>query len=148
MGDLTANFSLAEFLKSQKARELNDPNTPTAQHLRNIMRLLAPGMERVRTICGNRPVTITSGYRNPRVNRAVGGVPNSAHALGYAADFTVAGLTPLQAAKLVRDSSLDFDQLILESGRGVVHISFDPRDRREVLRQPGGPGTTVFRGLE
>jgi zinc D-Ala-D-Ala carboxypeptidase len=42
---------------------------------------------------------------------------------------------------------LKFDQLIYEKSR-CVHISFDPRLRRQVLRQPGGPGSTVYNGLE
>jgi len=92
-------------------------------------------------------IEITSGYRNPQVNRAVGGVPNSAHALGLAADFHVHGFTDLEAAKRIRDSALKFDQLIFEKNR-CVHISIDPRMRRQVLRQPGGPGSPVHQGLE
>lgn len=143
---LSAHFTLAEFTRSDKAIELGEPNQPTRAHLSNLQRLAA-GMEKVRAICGNRAITITSGYRNPRVNRAVGGVPTSAHALGHAADFTVAGLTPMAAAGLIRDSALGFDQLILETSRGIVHLSFDPRARRQVLTQKGGPGSPVEEGL-
>ena len=42
----------------------------------------------------NRPVIITSGYRNPEHNRRVGGAPNSQHLLGTAADIRVSGFTP------------------------------------------------------
>lgn len=143
---LSPHFTLAEFTRSDKAIELGDPNQPTRAHLSNLQRLAA-GMEKVRAICGDRPITITSGYRAPRVNRAVGGVPTSAHALGHAADFTVAGLTPMAAARMIRDSALGFDQLILETSRGIVHLSFDPRGRREVKTQRDGPGTAVEWGL-
>ena len=95
----------------------------------------------------NRRIEITSGYRNPEVNAAVGGVPNSAHALGHAADFHVADLSDLAVARTIRDSPLTFDQLILENNR-CVHISFHPDMRRQVPRQPGGPGSTVFPGLD
>jgi zinc D-Ala-D-Ala carboxypeptidase len=95
----------------------------------------------------DKPIEITSGYRNPKVNKAVGGVPNSAHALGHAADFHVHGLTDLEVAKKIRDSKLKFDQLIFEKNR-CVHFSVDPQMRRQVLRQPGGPGAKVFVGLE
>ena len=44
-------------------------------------------------------------------------------------------------------SGLKFDQLIFEKGR-CVHISFDPRLRGQVKRQPGGPNTKTFPGLE
>ena len=143
---LSPHFTLAEFTRSDKAIELGEPNQPTRAHLSNLQRLAA-GMEKVRAICGDRPITITSAYRNPKVNRAVGGVPTSAHALGHAADFTVAGLTPMAAARMIRDSALGFDQLILETGRGIVHLSFDPRGRREVKTQRDGPGTAVKWGL-
>jgi len=146
MTKLTANFSLEEFTRSDAAERLGDPNRPNPTHFLNIKRL-AEGMEEVRALFG-KPVRITSGYRNPRVNRAVGGVPTSAHALGHAADFTVDGMTPLEVAKRIRDSGIKFDQLILEGSRGIVHLSFDPRLRQEVKRQPGKAGTQVFWGLE
>lgn len=147
MGDLTRNFSLAEFTRSATAREIGDDNAPTPAHRKNLERL-AKGMEKVRDICGDRAVTITSGYRNPRVNRAVGGVANSDHASGHAADFTVKGLTARQVCILIRDSELEFDQLILETSRGVTHLSFAPRMRRQVLTQAKGPGTPVSVGIE
>ena len=52
-----------------------------------------------------------------------------------------------RAAKRIRDSALKFDQLIFEKNR-CVHLSVDPRMRRQVLRQPGGPGSPVHQGLE
>ena len=145
---LSENFSLEELTISSKALSMGIENKPTPEHLENL-RALAKEMEKVRALF-NCPIEITSGYRNPQVNKAVGGVKNSAHALGHAADFHVDGLTDLEAAKRIRDSKLVFDQLIYEKNC-CVHISFDPRGgkpRREVKRQPGGPGSTVFKGLE
>lgn len=145
MTQLSEHFSLAEFTRSTAAEGMGDANQPTARHLANL-RVTAAGMEAVRALFGA-PIRVNSAYRNPRVNRAVGGVPTSAHALGYAVDFHVDGKTDHEAAELIRDSELIFDQLILERGR-CVHISFDPRSRRQVLRQPGGPGTAVYQGLD
>jgi zinc D-Ala-D-Ala carboxypeptidase len=148
MGDvmkLSENFSLEEFTLSSTALALKIDNKPTPEHLKNLENLAAH-MEKVRALF-NLPIEITSGYRNPKVNKAVGGVPNSAHALGHAADFHVHGVTDLEAAKKIRDSKLKFDQLIFEKNR-CVHFSVDPRMRRQVLRQPGGPGSKVFAGLE
>jgi zinc D-Ala-D-Ala carboxypeptidase len=142
---LSAHFSLEEFIISSKALSMGVKNDPTPSHLENLKHL-AERMEAVRTLF-NRPIEITSAYRNPQVNAAVGGVPTSAHALGHAADFHVDGMTDLEVAKAVRDSGLKFDQLIYEKSR-CVHISFDPRLRRQVMRQPGGPGSTVYNGLE
>jgi zinc D-Ala-D-Ala carboxypeptidase len=142
---LSAHFSLEEFTISSKALSMGVPNQPTPAHLENLKQL-ADHMEKVRALFG-RPIEVTSAYRNPEVNAAVGGVPTSAHALGHAADFHVDGLSDLNAAKVIRDSGLKFDQLIYEKNR-CVHISFDPRLRRQVMRQPGGPGSSVFNGLE
>lgn len=143
---LSTHFSLAEFIRSDAARRIGDPNQPTPEHLANL-KITAGGMEELREICGGGAVIILSGYRNPPVNRVVGGVTNSAHALGLAADFRVVGQAPIASGRRIRDSELEFDQLILETSRGVLHISFDPRMRRQVLTQKGGPGTPVLQGL-
>jgi len=142
---LSAHFFLAEFTLSSKALSMGVENTPTPEHLTNL-RSLAVQMELVRALF-DRPIEITSGYRNPVVNAAVGGVPNSDHALGHAADFHVDGIHDLDAARIIRDSELKFDQLIYEKNR-CVHISFHPRLRRQILRQPGGPGSPIHAGLE
>lgn len=142
---LSAHFSLEEFTHSSKAISMGVDNAPTPEHMENLQKL-AERMEDVRALF-NRAIEITSAYRNPEVNKAVGGVPTSAHAVGHAADFHVDGLEDLDVAKTIRDSGLEFDQLILEKNR-CVHISFDPQMRQQVLRQPGGPNTKVFKGLE
>jgi putative chitinase len=142
---LTEHFLLEECTLSSTALALGIENKPTHEHMQNIQRL-AERMEEVRALFG-KVIEITSGYRNPQINAAVGGVPNSAHALGHAADFHVHGLHDLAAAKVIRDHGLKFDQLIFEKNR-CVHISFDSRMRQQVLRQPGGPGSPVHAGLE
>ena len=142
---LTPHFTLEEFTLSSTALAHGIANTPLPVHLEHL-KILAERMEEVRALF-NAVIEITSGYRNPQVNALVGGVPNSAHALGFAADFHVHGFTDLEAAKRIRDSALKFDQLILEKNR-CVHLSVDPQLRRQVLRQPGGPGSPVHQGLE
>ncbi|HEV8390116.1 MAG TPA: D-Ala-D-Ala carboxypeptidase family metallohydrolase [Dongiaceae bacterium] len=142
---LSPHFSLEQFTRSDAADSHGIDNAPTPEHLVNL-RNLAARMEAVLALFDH-PIKITSGYRNPQVNEAVGGSKTSAHSLGHAADFHVEGLADLDAAKRIRDSELEFDQLIYEENR-CVHISFDPRKRRRVNRQPGGPNTPVFDGLE
>lgn len=146
MVQLSRHFSLAELTTSDAAGDLKLRNTPLAAHLANL-RTLALGLEQVRSVLGDRAITVESAYRSAKVNAAVGGVANSAHALGLAADFTVAGLTALAAARQLAASWLVFDQLILEVSRGVCHISFAPTLRGEVLTQRGGPGTATVVGL-
>lgn len=144
---LSANFTLAELTRSDVADRIGDDNMPTAAELDRIKRFLVPGLEQARTIIGGWAIHITSGFRNDRVNRAAGGVVNSAHRLGYAADFHVPGLATRTIAAMLAHSNLIFDQLIWETSRGVVHLSFDPRSRRQVLTQAGGPGSPVAKGL-
>src|SRR5437879_2291979 len=97
---LTEHFSLEEFTLSSTALALGIENKPLPEHLVNLQNL-AEKMEAVRALF-NKVIEITSAYRNPQVNKAVGGVPNSAHALGHAADFHVHGLDDLSAAKVIR----------------------------------------------
>lgn len=142
---LSPNFSLAELTRSTEAFVKGLDNSPgPPEHLANL-RLTALGLEMVRVIVG-KPVNVTSGYRSPAVNAAVGGTPTSAHALGLAADITVPGLTAIELARLL-EQKLPYDQLILESSRGIVHISFDPRLRMQALTQRGGPGTPIEQGI-
>ena len=143
---LTPNFSLAEMTRSSTAIKIGDPNTPTPAHLINLKRT-ASFMEMIRAFFGGRAITVTSCYRNPRVNKAAKGVDNSAHALGYAVDFHVAGLTDFEVATRLAASGIRFDQLIYEKGR-CVHISFDPRFRGQVLSQPGQPGSPCIPGIK
>ena len=147
---LTDHFWLKELLVSSTADQLGIENVPTDEHFANLRDILAPGLEEVRAICGNRPIAVTSAYRNPKINKAVGGTPTSAHPRGFAADISVAGLSAWKTARIIADAMAEkqvrIDQLILESGRRVVHVSFEPRKPRPRMmrgHQPGGPGTYI-----
>lgn len=142
---LSGNFSLSEFTRSETAAALGLSNEPSAVHRANLARLAAV-LEEVRALVGV-PIVITSGYRSPAVNRAVGGVPDSAHALGHAADIRVERLGAYSLARLIQASGIRFDQLILETSRAIVHISTDPRGRRQCLTQRRGAGTPFESGI-
>jgi zinc D-Ala-D-Ala carboxypeptidase len=157
MTKLTEHFTLGEFIVSSTAEAMGNDNMPTPEHLENLKNVAA-GMEKVRSILGDCAIVITSGYRNPVVNKKVGGVPNSAHALGHAADFRAAGFTAIGAARKIAAAhaagEIEFDQLILETSRKIVHISFDPEGgtkkkgpRGDVLTQRLGAGTPFEKGL-
>lgn len=152
MGDLTKNFSLDEFLVSEKAAALGIRNAPTAEHLKRLTTVTAPGMQIIRDALG-RSIVITSAYRNPTVNRAVGGTPTSAHPQGWAVDSRAAGLSLLEYARFIERLMKPggvlhgkVDQLIYEIGR-TVHVSFDPRARGQVRTQRGGPGSPMQTGI-
>lgn len=143
---LTKHFALDEFLRSDTAEALGIPNKPTKEHLRNL-HMTALGMEQVRSLLGNNPIIVTSGYRSPALNEAVGGVATSDHALGFAADFYSNYISSIGAAREIQLSKLAYDQLIYEPSRGIVHISFNPKLRRQVMTQLGGPGSPFKGGI-
>ena len=66
---LSQNFSYAELIFSQTASRMGLSNEPDTASYNNLKRLCNDVLEKVRTICGDVPVTITSGYRSPRGQR-------------------------------------------------------------------------------
>lgn len=143
---LTKHFMLSEATRSETALKKGLANQPLPEHMPNIQKT-AEGMERVRALF-ERPIEVTSWYRSPIVNRAVGGVPTSHHALGWAVDFRVNNVDGLLAAHIIAESDINFDQLIYYSKTGVVHISFHPDMRREVrTNNTLNAGAKLVRGL-
>lgn len=138
--NLTPHFTLTEFTVTSKPID----NTPS-QEMVATLRTTAYYLEQVRELLG-KAITINSGYRSKAVNRAVGGSPTSAHVLGYAVDFVAKDLTPLEICQTIAKSNLKFDQLIYEGT--WVHISFDPKMRREILSAKFKDGkATYLKGL-
>jgi len=125
---LTSHFSVEEFVASQTADRRDIDNSLTSNLLANA-RHTCEQLEQVRSLLGNLPVLISSGYRSPELNRAVGGSRGSQHMLAQAADFTCPGFGSVADIidKIVQ-SDVPYDQLIREfatvPGRGWVHISF------------------------
>ena len=148
---MSLHIKLSELTHSDTAVANKIDNTPTPEHLRNMEKYLVPGLENIREICGGCPMRSHDAYRNPQVNKLVGGTPTSAHPLGLAADFHIDGQTPLQTARTIaaamKAGKIKIDQLSLESGRGTVHVSFDPRVRGMRGHQPGKAGTPIDWGF-
>lgn len=117
---ISQNFTLEEMTFSQTAARMGIDNTPPQEVFRNLKRLCAL-LEDVRDACAA-PIRISSGYRSPDVNRAVGGARNSQHALGCAADFTAHGMTIDEVIQIIIEADLPFDQLIREFN-SWIHIS-------------------------
>lgn len=143
---LSPHFTLAEFTVSQTAAREGIDNEPGAAALANLKRL-AERLEQVRSLLGC-PILISSGYRSPPLNNAVGGAKNSAHMSGCAADFIAPGAgTPLQVAmRIFNRKSIVFDQLINEYD-SWVHFAIEPEGvdaRREALTYKQGGGVFPF----
>lgn len=131
---LSEHFDLAEFTVSRTAARKGLDNTPP-QEVVDRLRATAAHLEVIRALLG-RPLLISSGYRAPAVNAAVGGAVGSAHVLGYAADFVSPGFgDPLAICRAIVAAGVRFDQMIEEGT--WVHLSFDPRMRGEVLTKDG-----------
>jgi hypothetical protein len=130
---LTEHFALEEFTDSQTAARMGIPNVPKGQDLENVRRT-AEVMEKVRALLGDLPILISSGYRAPKVNAAVGGASNSAHVYGLAADFTCPGFgTPKEICKKLEPHMRDLgiDQLIHEY-KTWVHLGLTHGDPRHM----------------
>ena len=135
--NLSPHFTLDELTLSQTAARRGIDNTPYPQELENLKKL-AEVLERVRALVG-KPIIVSSGFRNEAVNRAVGGSKTSAHMSGLAADINCPGVSPAALAHIIKSSSIEFDQLILEFDRWV-HIGLADKPRMQLLTIRSGTG--------
>lgn len=131
MRDLSEHFTFAELTASTTAKRLGLNNIPDGAALYQLTKL-AEMLERVRAKLGV-PVTVTSAYRSPAVNKAVGGRTSSDHCKGMAADILAPrfGTAHAVAAAIAPHvSELGIGQIILEGikGKQWVHLSIDPVD--------------------
>ena len=124
---LSKNFTLKEFTKSMTATRLGIDNTPSDEHLESAKLLFEKVVQPVRERFGI--TRISSGYRGPELNKAIGGSSKSQHCKGQAVDFECDGADNLEVAKWIRDF-LDYDQLISEfyeegdPTSGWIHVSY------------------------
>ena len=121
-----SHFTEAELTLSQTATRNGIDNTPSDEIRLNLVRL-AWFLESLRTKLnahyGKAVITVSSGYRCPELNKAIGGSETSAHMKGLAADINVPGLKPIVVARFINNNMVEegFDQVIHEFGRWV-HI--------------------------
>lgn len=124
-------FTYKEAVFSQVAVRKGIDNTP-AREVENNMIFTASCLDQVREFLGS-AVHVSSWYRSPALNAAVGGAISSGHLQGYCVDFTCPAFGEVaEIFQALKESGIVYDQLILEFN-SWVHISFDPRMRRENL---------------
>ena len=143
---LSKHFHLQEFLRSGTAERLGIDNRiePGSAVEANLQALCERLLQPIRGGLG--PVHVTSGYRCPALNKALGGAGSSAHVYGRAADIVVTGHAPHAVCAWVIRACLPFDQLIHEFGQWT-HIAIAPQDnknRREILTAARQDGRTVY----
>lgn len=135
-----ANFSRAEFLRSNTAQRLNINNEPASETIEANLVYLANVLQHVRAEVAKSfgrvvPILVTSAYRSPELNAAIeGSAVNSAHMLGLAADLVPtasSGVSVEQLYEAIQEiPDLHFDQLIIERSGNSEWVHFG-------LRQPG-----------
>lgn len=125
---ITQHFTMEEMYRSRTATAKGIDNKPSIQQMINLVYLCAYVLEPLR-VAMNEPIKIGSGFRCQALNKAVGGVYNSQHLKGQAADLCIDG--DIEKGKrwfnYIRDH-LPFDQLIWEhnpkTGSYWVHVSY------------------------
>lgn len=128
---LSKNFTLEELTFSLTALNNGWDNTPNTEVKAALKKLAVEVLQPIRDAWGG-PIHVTSGYRCPRLNASVGGVKNSQHLLGQAADIQAVPMTSnhrLHALikKMIEDGRLKVGQCIWEYGTRAcpkwVHVS-------------------------
>lgn len=121
---ITPHFSLDEF-------HCKDGTQYPKKWIRSYLKPLCSELEIIREFFGNKPIKITSGYRTPIYNRKVGGVRNSQHILGKAADIKIKGIPARRVAKGIRQ--LINNKKLKIKGLGS-YASFTHIDLRETAK--------------
>lgn len=129
-------FTIQELTISNTAQRKSIDNTPDQKAAAALTALVANVLDPLREAWG-RPIVVNSGYRCPKLNRAVGGVARSQHTKGEAADIRTLSNRRWeneQLFKLIVQLKLPFDQLIDEHGYSWIHVSYsEGKNRRQVL---------------
>mgnify|MGYP003136275958 FL=1 len=144
---LSKNFSLYEFEKSTTSLRLGISNKIPKEGVLKYRLMTTALLQPIRDrIFGS--IRVTSGYRSPELNKAIGGSSNSQHCKCEAVDLQCIKRGQMDNLKIynaVIEGALEFDQMILEFGEGAtrekdsnnpawVHISWKVTDnRRQIL---------------
>jgi hypothetical protein len=136
----------ADVVRSATAVRRGIDNSITPEHRKNLPRLLSL-IATIESVVGK--MTITSGYRSPALNTAVGGSKTSAHSLCLAVDFEVPGKSNLTVCQALQKVLTDYDQIIYEFGEaGWVHVGLSAEGkapRKQALSAIKQDGKTVYK---
>ena len=145
---ITKNLTLQELIDSNTAKAKGIDNSPTNEHLRNLIEIANNIFQPLRDGIG-KPIRISSGYRSEKLNKAVGGSKTSQHNKGQALDLVATtGFTNKDIFDYIK-KNLEFDQMIWEFGTDKnpdwVHISYNKgKNRKQVLKAIKKNGKTLY----
>ena len=145
---LSKNFTRAEIEHSNTAKRLGIKNEMSQEHLENMQNLIDNLIQPLRDDIG--PIRISSGYRSPQLNKAIGGSAKSQHSKAQALDLQYWSKGKMNN-KIIYDwvieSDIEFDQMINEFDFSWIHISLKKNsNRKQVLEAyKDKDGDTAYR---
>jgi zinc D-Ala-D-Ala carboxypeptidase len=146
--NLSKNLTLEEVTKSATADSVGVRNDNVSDEvLANLLALAESVFQPARDKLG--PIRVSSGYRSPELNKAVGGVATSQHSKGEALDLQGIHFENHELFHFIKDN-LEFDQLIWEFGDAKnpewVHVSYkrEGQNRKMVLKSIKSDGKTIY----
>lgn len=135
---LSNNFKLEELIESSTAIHYKINNYPSPTEIDNLRKLCETILQPIRDKFG-KAIYVTSGYRNPILNRKVKGSPSSQHIKGEAADITSIDNRMLwdMIVEMINNKEITVGQLIWECGDEEspdwIHISLPYKKTNEIL---------------
>lgn len=128
---MTKNFTLAELTNSITAKTNRIDNTPNSEQIDNLELLAKNTLQPIRDLWGKQ-IYVNSAFRSTSLNKAIGGVSNSQHLEGKAADITTGSNDGNKDLfNMIKNSDIPFDQLIDESNYRWIHVSYNKNNNRK-----------------
>ena len=138
---LSKNFTLKELTRSNTALRLGIDNEPSKEGIYKLTLLATEVLQPLRDCLG--ALRITSGFRSPELNKAIGGSTKSQHCKYEAVDlqyFKRGKIDNIKIYQALKELGLPFDQVILEFGDATeyidpenpawIHLSYTINDNR------------------
>lgn len=132
-------FQLSEFLESETAMILGIENFPSWDEVERMKKFANEVLDVIRSHWGQ-PILLSSGYRVPTLNAAVGGSPTSDHQNGLAVDIKLPTWSKRKLSELyhliyemTEQGTIEIDQVIYYRGKKIIHIGVGERLRKQFI---------------